>query len=279
VRRPSFEERERGIEMPTQLGRQEVSQELRAVLWHEISTAMFSRDQYGNRIFRTPWKSILRDKHTFRDHQLKRFPDSASTVEDLLRVELAQATYDRLYGLLEYLLRHEATPPELGAAIEGALVAARAPYRILDRDTVVPITTEELGSAVRGAVDDAAATGMAGARQHLKSAASMLGSGRWADSVRESIHAVESVALVLSPGTETLGPALKAIGGQIQLHEALKKGFLSIYGFTSDESGIRHALLEKGDADVDETDALFMLGACASFVSYLIGKGKSAGLV
>jgi len=65
----------------------------------------------------------------------------------------------------------------------------------------------------------------------------------------------------------------------MELHEALKRGFSAIYGFTSDESGIRHALLEKGDADVDETDALFMLSACAAFVSYLIGKGKDAGLV
>jgi hypothetical protein len=32
-------------------------------------------------------------------------------------------------------------------------------------------------------------------------------------------------------------------------------------------------------ANVDETDALFMIGACAAFVSYLIGKARSADLL
>jgi hypothetical protein len=48
---------------------------------------------------------------------------------------------------------------------------------------------------------------------------------------------------------------------------------------TSDEKGIRHPLLDDGTAKVDETDALFMLGACAAFVSYLINKARSAKLL
>ena len=32
-------------------------------------------------------------------------------------------------------------------------------------------------------------------------------------------------------------------------------------------------------AGVDETDALFMIGACAAFVSYLINKSRGAGLI
>jgi hypothetical protein len=31
--------------------------------------------------------------------------------------------------------------------------------------------------------------------------------------------------------------------------------------------------------EIDETDALFMIGACAAFVSYLINKAQSAGLL
>jgi hypothetical protein len=59
----------------------------------------------------------------------------------------------------------------------------------------------------------------------------------------------------------------------------LKAGFNSLYGFTSDEKGIRHPLLELPSANVDETDALFMIGACAAFVSYLINKSRAAGLL
>jgi hypothetical protein len=37
--------------------------------------------------------------------------------------------------------------------------------------------------------------------------------------------------------------------------------------------------LDAGDAQADEADALFMIGACAAFVSYLVNKGRTAGLV
>jgi hypothetical protein len=65
----------------------------------------------------------------------------------------------------------------------------------------------------------------------------------------------------------------------VRIHPALGKGFGSLYGFTSDEKGIRHALLDEPAAQVDETDALYMLGSCASFVSYLINKARHEGLL
>jgi hypothetical protein len=64
-----------------------------------------------------------------------------------------------------------------------------------------------------------------------------------------------------------------------KIHRSLKHGFANLYGYTSDEEGIRHPLLDDGTAKVDETDALFMLGACVAFVSYLINKAKKAKLI
>jgi hypothetical protein len=58
----------------------------------------------------------------------------------------------------------------------------------------------------------------------------------------------------------------------------MKKGFSALYGYTSDSQGIRHALLDKNAPEVDEHDALFMIGACAAFVSYLLGKARNAGV-
>jgi hypothetical protein len=65
----------------------------------------------------------------------------------------------------------------------------------------------------------------------------------------------------------------------VRIHPALGKGFGSLYGFTSDEKGIRHALLDEPVAQVDEADALYMLGSCAAFVSYLINKARQVGLL
>ena len=112
--------------------------------------------------------------------------------------------------------------------------------------------------------------GLDGSASHLRQALECINEGDWAGSVRESIHAVESVARQLDPeAAQTLGPALKSIERRGALHPALKKAFDTLYGYTNDEQGIRHAYLSQMDAGVGLDEAVFMLGACASFASYL----------
>ena len=60
------------------------------------------------------------------------------------------------------------------------------------------------------------------------------------------------------------------------MHPALKQAFANLYGYTSDEEGIRHALLEEAVSRSGQDEAVFMLGACASFASYLARKGQVA---
>jgi hypothetical protein len=87
------------------------------------------------------------------------------------------------------------------------------------------------------------------------------------------------LARLLEPSATTLNPALDKLAKAGHVHPALKAGLSKLYGYTSDEPGIRHPLLEDGDAKVDETDALFMISACSAFVSYLISKARTAGLL
>ena len=56
-----------------------------------------------------------------------------------------------------------------------------------------------------------------------------------------------------------------------KLHPALKQGFLKIYGYTSDEGGVRHA---EGMfvSDVTFEEAKFMLVSCSAFVNFLISE-------
>jgi hypothetical protein len=87
-----------------------------------------------------------------------------------------------------------------------------------------------------------------------------LNSGRFADSVRESVHAVESVARVLSKdASATLAPALQELEKGNSMHPAFKRALSQLYGYSSNEGGIRHSLLED-EAHVNMHDALFMLG-------------------
>lgn len=112
----------------------------------------------------------------------------------------------------------------------------------------------------------------------MREAGVALTAGNYTSSIRESIHAVESVARFLEPAGD-LSKALGNLEKSASIHGALKGGFVSIYGYTSNEQGVRHSLIDSPSANVDETDALFMIGACASFVSHLTGKARSAGLL
>jgi hypothetical protein len=159
------------------------------------------------------------------------------------------------------------------------LQQCRAAYAVLDRDTIIPVGSESEAEALKRAFADIATSEFHGARAHLRTAGSKLTEGDYPGSIRESIHAVEAVARTLEPSANTLPPALAKLEGSVRMHGALRAGFNSLYGFTSDEKGIRHALLDLPAAQVDETDALYMLGSCAAFVSYLINKARGAALL
>lgn len=88
------------------------------------------------------------------------------------------------------------------------------------------------------------------------------------NSIKESISAVESYCSILTGNPKaTLGQALKQIEKDNNIHPALKNSFSSLYGYTSDADGIRHALLD--DDNLNQEDAKFMLVACSAFINYL----------
>jgi hypothetical protein len=94
------------------------------------------------------------------------------------------------------------------------------------------------------------------------------------NSIKESISAVESlVAITLKADKGTLGQLIKKLEIEIGLHPALKTAFSSLYGYSSDEGGIRHALTEL--EKVDFNDAKFMLVVCSAFINFVKGKTQN----
>ena len=116
---------------------------------------------------------------------------------------------------------------------------------------------------------------MEGAATHLRQAVEHINARQYADSIRESISAVESVARRIAPNENTLGDALKSLEKKGLLkNKQLKKGFEQIYAYTNSEEGVRHSLVFKDSADVGLDEAMFMFGACASFAAYLTNKHR-----
>ena len=137
-----------------------------------------------------------------------------------------------------------------------------------------PRSNKAQGDATQEAIKTIREGGMKGAATHLRQAAKQINARQYAKSIEDSIHAVESVARVIDPkGSKTLGPALNSLwkAGLLK-HQAFKKGIEQLYGYTNDEQGIRHALLDKNSPDVGLDEAMFMFGACASFAAYLVSK-------
>ena len=143
----------------------------------------------------------------------------------------------------------------------------------------MPRVSLESGEAVQQAIETLRAASMYGASTHLRQAAEHINARQYADSIADSIHAVESVARVIDPGANnTLRPALNSLerAGLLK-HPALKEAFTKLYGYTNDEQGIRHALTDQSAADVGLDEAMFMFGACASFAAYLANKHRQVG--
>ncbi|MBP3664562.1 MAG: hypothetical protein J6J03_05305, partial [Tyzzerella sp.] len=87
-----------------------------------------------------------------------------------------------------------------------------------------------------------------------------------------SISAVEALCCIITNDKRaTLGDALKKLESKgIKLHKALQSAMSSLYGYTSDEGGIRHGSIDFAGASSE--DAKYMLISCSAFVNYLIEK-------
>lgn len=278
-KRTTFEQAEGAEPLPAQLQLKEVSQELRSVLWRVVYDSFEKHTQYpsmgGHAYFSDPWKGILRYLHIYVDRRMAdEFENHVKLHVETTKRIFKEGDYLEIFGWLQHVLR--ANPPyQFEEQIDRALRYGRAAYRVLDKKTIVPVGSDAELDTLKRAFADLAAAEFHGARAHLRNAAELLTTGKWADSTRESIHSVVSVARVLEPSGE-FSKAIAKLETSAKIHGAMKRGFAALYGYTSDEKGIRHELLDDGSAAVSEYDALFMIGACAAFVSYMINKARAA---
>jgi hypothetical protein len=89
------------------------------------------------------------------------------------------------------------------------------------------------------------------------------------NSIKESISAVESLVANVAGEKGTLGPLIKKLK-EIGIHPALLMAFSNLYGYTSDEDGIRHAIM--GSEKILFEDAKFFLVVCSAFVNFVEAK-------
>lgn len=150
-------------------------------------------------------------------------------------------------------------------------------YRFVDSHIVAITDKNEIES-----IEIACKNPYQGCRGHIQKAVGFLADREKKDyknCIKESISAVENICQVITANDKaTLGQALKQLKDNgVKIHQALESAFTKLYGYTSDEGGIRHSerLFE---SNVTFEEAKFMLVSCSAFVNYLISElGKIEG--
>ena len=264
-----------GVEpLPSQLSLREISRELSSHLFACLYFDMGIDKEFNgfSEHLRAEWRAIV---NTWRISQEHMPADEISTDYDrnvaLVKEIIFSRNYVRVFNFIQFVCRSPFCPSAVVRGISDALINCRAAYRLIDK-TIVPISDVADAEAVTVALKVAADHSAQGPRAHLRAAAEKLNGGEWGGAIRESIHAVEAAAKVVEPDANELGPALTRLEKRAAINPAMKKAFGALYGFSSDEKGIRHSLVYDEKANVTEADAMFMFGACAAFVSYLLSQ-------
>ena len=279
-RTPTFSQQQGYEPLPGPLQLREFPIEARTMIWNFLFELMESTRHavYGS--VDGVWKEILRAKHVHFDYlPLDEWTNDFDAHCSELKRRIRQDPFNEVFDLIQFMVRHPSCPSEFINGVSWVFRRFQLAYTVDTNPlvTIVPAATAEEGEQLTRNLAELRAAGLDGCTTHLRNALKCINDGDSAGSVRESIHAVESVARQIDPeASKTLGPALASLEKRSALHPTLKVAFNNLYGYTNREQGIRHALLDNAQANVTIDEAVFMLGACASFASYLWRKHKAA---
>ena len=269
----SFSQAQGYEDLPQLLKLEELSDNARTAIWNVLFTYVDGSLKYDGV---EPWNSILLEVYSdFFHGPLDKWLGALSFFRGAVRDVMVFFPFSEVFDCLTMIMRHQLCPPGFAEEVGATFRKQRLAYHVdlINIPTIYPMSTLEEGNALVESLKQLDNSGHVGARQHLQNAATNINQQDWAGSIRESIHAVESVACQIAPGTKTLSVALRVLRQRgLLAHPALEQGVDKIYGYTNDERGIRHALLDQSSADVGQDEAIFMFGACASFASYLSRK-------
>lgn len=206
-------------------------------------------------------------------------------IESYIYLPISENSYDEVLTIVEYItnyfLQWQMSHYQKGvlyydlidykAEINELFQREYVGYRFIDGE-ITPISDDIEVAEIEKSLD----IKFQGCKSHIKKALGFLSDREnpdYKNSIKESISAVESICQIIAQNSKaTLGEALKKLEEHgVKIHEAMKKSFSSLYGYTSDEGGIRHC---EGmfESNVTFEEAKFMLVSCSAFVNYLIAE-------
>lgn len=262
----------------TELEKNEMSPELRNTLWTlilELTIGLKKRetgyDQKYSELtdfFRSIW--IFFFKWPIDNLPIYYSQVHEGNAKAIVRDWFFKADWDLAFDFVEFCASYSVD--EFKEVCNSQLKSEFSAYRFVD-DKIVEINSKEEIEEIEKAISNS--DKYKPVKTHLETALNLIANRKSPDyrnSIKESISAVESLCkIILGNKKTTLGAALNEIEKKHSLPHSLKAAFEILYGYTSDEAGIRHGLLEN-DTKVDIEEARFMLIACSAFVNYLMNK-------
>ncbi len=267
-----FSERQ-GIVKPTDvIQKEEMSIHLRSSIWNILdreiwqSEGFVSNRQGGMGGGISTFAESLWELH-FKEptDQIRIFNDSE--ILKKIRYRFFDFFWHEVYDFLEFVLTFEPWRKDVTEQVNSVLGRELAAYRLVHGHVTEIIDEVEIQALEEALADD----DFPGVRDHLTTALEHLSRREdpdYRNSIKESISAVEAMARYITGDEQAvLGDALKELEKNQKLHAALKKGFSNLYGYASDEDGVRHAMMD--DPNLTQADAKYMLVTCTAFVNYL----------
>ena len=262
----------------------EIDQRLRSSLWTPFYFFLDEHIEYtnpGSRYspdsLREPAKSIMLREFVFRQHRFINEHNeyfSKQTYVHEWSEFFKTSNYVELFDFITFLVRDPDCPAPLISRISYELDKPFSPYRLSEEGkTIFPTIGESETKALERDLKVAFTSPFSGSKAHIQQALYALGEGDYRSTVRDSIHAVESAVKDFTGDTgATLSKAVKSLVSEKGVHKALADAFDKLYAYTSDEKGIRHALVFGDNEKVGLDEAVFFLSACTAFVGFLSRK-------
>jgi hypothetical protein len=191
-----------------------------------------------------------------------------------IRADFFQAEWHWVFDFLEFSAKHAKECGQLLVKFCNVqLERKNSAYRFVGTEIVEVTDQTEITSI------EEVLKGPKAVRIHFERALALLSDRRMPDfrnSIKESISGVEAICrLIANRHSDTLGAAVKKVSTKTPMHPAFEQALLKLYGFTSDEGGIRHALME--EQSLGYADAKFMLVLFSAFTNFLLARCAETG--
>ena len=267
-----FSERYGHVRVSEHIQMDDLNSETRVALWNCLYIYLWTNNRHPG-LASTCAKSVWMYYVTRPADYVPRYDSphkSDKTLLTAIRDYIYGEKWYHVYDLIEFIIVKTTSQMDLSRVLNPVFRKYGVGYSIIN-DCITPVSNDSEIESIQSAIDN----GTDSSRNHFKRALQLMTDREQPDyrnSIKESISAIESLCKTITGNDKgTLGACLKTIEDMGYIHSAMKGAFSQLYGYTSDQGGIRHALTEEGvNPTLDE--AKFMLITCSAFNNYLLSK-------